>query len=175
MVKTTFKNLTAEKKQRVTAALLTEFSQYQLKDAKVARIVKNAGIARGAFYKYFADLTDAYTYLYGLALRKIHTDVRISPTEFSPANFYEQVVDFLNQTECSEYSALIKLHLLYNENELPQSDQAAVKTRQLAPEVWAAMVLSHEVIKLVFADPASKAASLARFKESLMILKEGKR
>ena len=51
MVSQTFKNLAPLKKERITAALLTEFSTYPLKDAQVARIVKDAQIARGAFYK----------------------------------------------------------------------------------------------------------------------------
>ena len=57
----TFQNLKDEKKQRVTAALLTEFSQHSLPDAEVARIIKQAGISRGAFYKYFPDLTPTCT------------------------------------------------------------------------------------------------------------------
>lgn len=67
MVKETFTNLDEHKKQRVTQALLHEFSQHSLADAQVARIVKEANIARGAFYKYFTDLTDAYLYLYQIA------------------------------------------------------------------------------------------------------------
>ena len=62
MVKQTFFNLPDEKKQRVTTALLHEFSNHPLPDAQVARIVTEAEIARGAFYKYFDDLTDAYAY-----------------------------------------------------------------------------------------------------------------
>ena len=55
----TFLNLKPEKQARIYAALLTEFSAYPLAKAQVARIVKEAQIARGAFYKYFADLNDA--------------------------------------------------------------------------------------------------------------------
>ena len=72
MPTSTFRHLTVEKRARITDALLTEFSQYGLADAQVARIVADAQIARGAFYKYFKDLTDAYQYLYGVALDEIH-------------------------------------------------------------------------------------------------------
>ena len=68
MPSTTFKNLNRQKKELITNALLTEFSQHSLASAQVARIVKQAGIARGAFYKYFADLTEAYQYLYQVAI-----------------------------------------------------------------------------------------------------------
>ena len=50
MPKSTFENLPEAKKQRVWRALLNEFSQHDLADAQVARVVKNAEIARGAFY-----------------------------------------------------------------------------------------------------------------------------
>ena len=64
MVSETFINLSDEKKQKIEGALLKEFSTYPLAKAQVARIVKDAGIARGAFYKYFGDLKDSYIYLW---------------------------------------------------------------------------------------------------------------
>ncbi|MDF7639748.1 TetR/AcrR family transcriptional regulator [Lactobacillus sp. ESL0791] len=172
MVKQTFINLPEKKRQRVTAALLKEFSQYPLKDAEVAHIVRDAGIARGAFYKYFIDLIDAYRYLYRIALSKIHTDVKITDT-FQPEIFYEQVVNFLDQTEHSEYAPLIRMHILYNESVLPHAYKNLAKLHHLSAEIWTAMVLSHDVIRLVFTDPKNKDNDLARFKESLMILKRG--
>lgn len=64
MPSSTFTNLPDEKRQRIEAALLNEFSNHTLATAQVARIVKDAQIARGAFYKYFDNLTDAYSYMY---------------------------------------------------------------------------------------------------------------
>lgn len=68
----TFKHLPTEKRQRVDRSLLNEFSQHPLATAQVSRIVKDAGIARGAFYKYFQDLPDAYLYLYQKAMKQVH-------------------------------------------------------------------------------------------------------
>ena len=48
MVLATFQHLDQTKQQRVLAALVTEFSQHPLAQAQVARIVKQADIARGA-------------------------------------------------------------------------------------------------------------------------------
>ena len=79
MVKQTFKNLPSAKRRRIEAVLLEEFSTYPLADAKVSHIVKNANIARGAFYKYFDDLIDAYVYMYHIAIEDIHA--RMSPNE----------------------------------------------------------------------------------------------
>ena len=84
MVSETFINLSDEKKQKIVGALLKEFSTYPLAKAQVARIVKDAGIARGAFYKYFGDLKDSYTYLYGLAMKDVHMGLPTRLRDFEP-------------------------------------------------------------------------------------------
>ena len=43
----------------------------------------------------------------------------------------------------------------------------------MKPEIWCAMVLSHEVINSAFADPDNKEQNLKRFKESLELIKRG--
>jgi AcrR family transcriptional regulator len=68
MVKATFTRLPKEKQERIYKQMLIEFSRYPLGKAKVAHIVEGADIARGSFYKYFDDLTDAYRYTLGRVL-----------------------------------------------------------------------------------------------------------
>ena len=173
MVKSTFKNLPEEKKQRITAALLHEFSDHSLPDAQVARIVKEANIARGAFYKYFDDLTDAYTYLYEIAVQEIHTNMNPGD-KFDPDFFYEQVVKFIDETQHGKYEALMKQHMLHNESALPDGmNTNSEQLLHMTPEMWAAMVLSHEVINSVFADPIHEKQNLARYKESLYLIDRG--
>lgn len=173
MVKQTFINLPDAKKKRITAALLHEFSSYPLAKAQVARIVKEAGIARGAFYKYFADLTDAYLYLYRQAIRKIHW--QINPTsDFKAAFFYDRVCQFINQTQGSKYEQLMKMQMLHNESALPELRQInSAQLLQMSPAMWSAMVLSHQTINSIFADPAQQKHYLARFKESLQLIERG--
>lgn len=173
MVKQTFLNLPDEKKKRITAALLHEFSNHALIDAQVARIVKDANIARGAFYKYFDNLTDAYTYLYRIAIQEIHMNMHPSE-KFDPAFFYDRVCEFISETQHSKYGAMMKLHMLRNEAALP----GAMKTNseqllKMSPEMWSAMVLSHEVINSVFVDPENREKNLKRFKESLYLIDRG--
>lgn len=115
MVSETFINLSDEKKQKIAQALLKEFSTYPLAKAQVARIVKDAGIARGAFYKYFGDLKDAYGYLYSLAMKEVHMGPPTRLKEFDPEFFYKMTVNFIDQTENSIYFDLIKLHLSQNQ------------------------------------------------------------
>ena len=173
MVKATFTRLPEVKKQRITKALLNEFSHHALTDSQVARIVKDAEIARGAFYKYFDDLTDAYMYLYRIAIRDIH--VNMSPGDkFDPDFFYERVLKFIDDTRHSKYEPMMRLHMLQNEAALPSSMR--INSEQLlhmSPEMWGAMVLSHEVIISVFADPDNKEQNLKRYKEALYLLDKG--
>lgn len=113
MVKSTFLNLPEEKGESHRGAL-HEFSTHALTEAQVARIVKEAGIARGAFYKYFDDLTDAYTYLFKIAIQEIHMNMQ--PTDkFDPDFFYDRVCKFISKTQHSKYEPMMKLHMLRNE------------------------------------------------------------
>lgn len=173
MVKQTFLNLPQEKKKRVEQAMLHEFSTYPLAKAQVARIVKEANIARGAFYKYFADLTDAYVYIYQQALRAIHW--QINPQgEFKAVAFYDRVCQFISQTQHSRYEPLVKMHMLHNETAVPKLTKTnAAPLLQMSPAMWSAMVLSHQTISAIFANPAHKRQDLARLRESLNLIERG--
>lgn len=175
MVKSTFLNLPEEKKQRITKALLHEFSDYPLGKAQVARIVKEANIARGAFYKYFNDLTDAYIYLYKIAIKDIH--MNMSPgNKFDPDFFYDRVAKFIDKTRHGKYEAMMKMHMLHNEAALPNSMKTnSEQLLHMTPEIWMAMVLSHEVINSVFADPVHEEQNMARYKESLYLIGRGEK
>ncbi len=162
-----FENLPQPKKDRITAALLTEFSDHSLAEAQVARIVTGADIARGAFYKYFADLTDAYQYLYGVALTHIHHEFgRPTGAAFNPDSYYEAVASFVDHVAASPYDQLIKRHYRENESLLP--------TRALPEDLpvadWAAMTLSHATIKEIMLQPDQQNTALARFRQALTLL-----
>lgn len=173
MVKATFKNLPSAKRERIEKALLEEFSTYPLADAKVSHIVKKADIARGAFYKYFDDLTDAYVYMYHIAIDTIHANM--SPNEkFDPDHFYDRVTKFIDKTQNSKYEPMMKLHMSQNEYLIP--DNFKIYSRQLlnmSPQLWSAMVLSHEVINLCLSDPENQEKNLARYKKSLCMIAKG--
>ncbi|CAJ1230192.1 transcriptional regulator [Levilactobacillus zymae] len=163
----TFDHLAPEKKDRITAALLTEFSQYGLADAQVARIVTAAGIARGAFYKYFADLTDAYQYLYGVALSEIHQAIPSEARNGDLMTDYQAVVQFVDQVSNSRYYRLIQRHFTQNESLVPAPPLAPATMPATA---WAAMVLSHATIKEILLAPDQQAAALQRLRTALAAL-----
>ena len=163
----TFQRLTPEKKDRITSALLSEYSQRPLALAQVAPIVKEAQIARGAFYKYFADQKDAYQYLYQLALKEIHADTQNLPlTKETVDVFVEQTRLFLDTVATCKYRNLIKLHTLYNAAYLGEKPLPI----QLPPEIWATANLCHQAIKDVMLAPETKEAVLDRLKATLQKL-----
>jgi AcrR family transcriptional regulator len=171
MVKETFINLPLAKKNLITNALLNEFSKYPLSKSQVARIVKNAGISRGSFYKYFSNLEDAYQYLYHYAMLQIHIPVR-KMQKFSSSFFYKMVVNFIDQTQTSKFADLVKMHILYNEYVLsPHFPEA--NSLQLDNQNWSAMVLSHSAIRMILENEKQKEKILTYFKAGLELLEKG--
>ncbi|MBD5429594.1 TetR/AcrR family transcriptional regulator [Lactobacillus sp.] len=171
MVKSTFQNLSVEKRKRIEQALLNEFSHYSLTKAQVSRIVKDAQIARGAFYKYFDDLNDAYRYIYHQAIQEVHLGYRGLTKEYNPDLFYQMTVDFINKTEQSPYRELIKFHILENDTQFQPDPKRLNSQLLLDASNWSAMVLTHEVIHLVLFDPEHRKQNLERYRQSLELLK----
>ncbi len=60
MPKKTFFNLAPEKREVIMIAARKEFARVPLADASIARIIKDADIARGSFYQYFEDKDDLF-------------------------------------------------------------------------------------------------------------------
>lgn len=63
MPKPTFHNLRPEKRQRIIAAAIAEFSAQPYARATLDRIVEAAGISKGSMYQYFAGKADLYRWL----------------------------------------------------------------------------------------------------------------
>ncbi|ANZ69221.1 TetR/AcrR family transcriptional regulator [Pediococcus claussenii] len=141
----------ADKRNAITNALLTEFSNYSLADSQVARIVKDANISRGAFYNYFKDLSEAYQYLYGLALKDIHSNITHNPT-LSSVDFVNEVRSFLKSTKKSTYYHFIQMHYRYNESYVAKRVVPADSQNNIH---WAQTVLSHEVIRDSLLQPST--------------------
>lgn len=91
MVRQTFLNLEAEKRERIFHAALEEFARYPLQSASTNRIVARAGIPKGSIYQYFQDKNDLYRYVVTEAARaklaylSEHTQVN------TPADFFERL------------------------------------------------------------------------------------
>ncbi|MBR1730954.1 MAG: TetR/AcrR family transcriptional regulator [Ruminococcus sp.] len=58
MIKRTFYNLPAEKREKIIDVTRKEFSKGNKKKITINSVIKNAGISRGSFYQYFDDKLD---------------------------------------------------------------------------------------------------------------------
>ena len=168
MVSSTFENLNKDKQAKIIQALLHEFSHHPLSDSQVSRIVSEADIARGAFYKYFTDLNDAYQYIYDLAIKDIHADFSHDPNVYySPDKYLSEVTDFVDQVHNSQYFDLIKMHLTTNEALLEHLHREKFGEVLLKAHVdastWGVAVLTHETIKLILLYPDSEKFLLDRY------------
>ena len=62
----TFFNLPDEKRESLIEIALKEFSSQDYNSASISRIVRQAGIAQGSLYQYFANKKELYLYLLDL-------------------------------------------------------------------------------------------------------------
>ncbi|AYW50639.1 TetR family transcriptional regulator [Tetragenococcus halophilus] len=99
MPKETFLNLSLEKKQHIEQILLEKFYNRHISQVKVSEIVEAMQMSRGAFYKYFQDLEDAYFYLIHKYAMKIHEDILTSISQHKQ-DFFLGIENFLRY--CSE-------------------------------------------------------------------------
>lgn len=63
MPKSTFFNLPADKRERLTELAFDEFASRPYHRASLSRLVARAGIAKGSVYQYFDDKLDLYRWL----------------------------------------------------------------------------------------------------------------
>lgn len=70
MPKTTFYNLTEEKKKLIIDITINEFYQYGYEKASISRIVEKAAIAKGSFYQYFENKEDLFGLIIDTARQK---------------------------------------------------------------------------------------------------------
>jgi len=165
----TFEHLKEPKKTLVTNALIGEFSNYPLKDAQVSRIIEAAVIARGAFYKYFADTNDAYNYVFHLAMADFHMGFnKISESNFNLEEFIDSLTTFIDQVLSSRFYQLLKQHYLYNESSYQKNDQSGLsKMAQLPPVIWSIATLSHEAIRELLTFPEQKQQIIQKLTTSI--------
>lgn len=70
MPKETFYNLPEDKRQKIFAAAVQEFSTQRFSEASINQVIKAAGIPRGSFYQYFRDKEDLFQYMYEQILKE---------------------------------------------------------------------------------------------------------
>ncbi len=110
MPKETFLNLSNEKRQAIIHVLLKNFSNQPISQVKVSAIVADMEMSRGAFYKYFEDLEDAYSFTIKHYSSQIHRGI-LNHIEAQKTNFFLGIENYLAwcsslKTESNEWQAI---------------------------------------------------------------------
>lgn len=164
-----FLRLPQAKQAKVVATLFHEFSSHSLADACVARIVTETGMARGTFYNYFTDLQDAYLYLFGHEMAKIHRPFDLNADTIPVDEVIQQLDNFLTEVYQRQLRQLLIFHFQTNEGLLRhtrQQDQWQEK-QEVSPLMWAVKTLVHQSITEALIKPAQTQLILERLKLTL--------
>jgi len=112
VIKPTFYNLPAEKRRRITAAILTEFSESPDEKVSINRIIRRAGISRGSFYQYFEDKVDLIEVLMKSFVETVLETIEPAAAAGSDIfSTYEQLFDTIITVaeDCENRSALRRI------------------------------------------------------------------
>lgn len=169
-----FESLKSDKKLRITKALMDEFASHSLASAQVARIVKQAHIARGSFYVYFTDLDDAYLYAYGQAMRHLHHPLNFTgPQNPSVDDYLFAVKNFLQTVEEQQLRQWMVFHIRINVGLLHAHGHEInpnVVTSKKDDRLWAIQTLVHQSINEALVNPNRQGAIVKRLGSMLHLL-----
>lgn len=129
MPKSTFFNLSTNKRQWVEDILLNVFYDRHISQVRVSEIVDQMQMARGSFYKYFEDLEDAHLYLIRRSSGEIHQD--ILQEIYRGGDFFQGVENYLKKAAETDHGGTCwkKLQLLTK-----SSDIFAKRREDITPE-----------------------------------------
>ena len=192
MPKTTFFNLSDEKKDRIFDAALQEFSARTFSQASLNQIIKNAGIPKGSFYQYFDSKEDLYLYLREIASKKMK-EILSREIEMNPdADAFEVILyetrEFLERGETKPgYIEAAMLAGLDNSEFIKKlrnsSNEKYIKMVEhdkerglIKPEVDSELVvnmISSFSLNEYFRDGSDKEKYLKNLSNAIKVIKEG--
>lgn len=160
----TFFNLPEQKKQRLIAGAMKEFTERSLNEASISNIIKNAEISRGSFYQYFEDKKDLYFFLIGKFKHNYH---RLMVNSFKEAEgdfyrgyqiFAERYIQNIMDSEKFGFFKNMYLHMNYLINQ-----ESGVNTFMPSSSMKKKAVLNKEDILNVVKREQVKACSDQEF------------
>ena len=86
-----FLQLDEEKRERVLSAAISEFADENYGNASMNRVVKAAGISKGALFKYFTSKAGLFAYVYRMALGRVKDYLRQVRDESAAENFFSRL------------------------------------------------------------------------------------
>ena len=109
MPKPTFERLPEDNKERIFSAAVKEFGQRSVLDPNLSNIVKDAKIARGSIYQYFANKEDIYVYVFDTLRAKRAEYVKPAYELFKKEPFLKFFEEFYIRD--SEFLMMHPLHI----------------------------------------------------------------
>jgi len=167
----TFFNLSEEKKKRLIAGAMKEFSTKSLNDASISNIVKNATISRGSFYQYFEDKKDLYFYLIGkfrYNYRKLMYDSFVKEEgDFFKGykNFGEKYILYIRQSPKFGFFENMYLHMNYQINQEARLDFDKAKGKVMPEGKRIVDVIKRDSLKI---DTEEELVSIVRYLLSIL-------
>ena len=111
MIKSTFYNLSDDKRNRVLQSVMEEFAASESEKISINRIIKRANISRGSFYQYFDDKVDLVEVLIRTLVDMSIKDAYRALSESDGDIFvlYETVLDVLiNLSKDEFYNSIMR-------------------------------------------------------------------
>ena len=143
MPKKTFFNLPEEKRETLIKIALEEFSSQDYNSASISRIVRQAGIAQGSLYQYFADKKDLYLYLLDLLSKTKLSFLRDSYPPQTQMDFFEYLSWVFETSLLFDvtYPAFSRLSYRVFYGGIPFEDPASDRFKQGSAEFMRQMVV----------------------------------
>ena len=131
----TFLNLDEETRRRIIDTAFLEFTMNDYKNASLSAIIKNLGLAKGSFYRYFSSKKDLYLYLVEYATNTRYDEID-KLTEQLPEKFENLLkINFLNKIKYDRnfplYSGFTYRVMLELNNDELQNISQSVKQKVL--------------------------------------------
>lgn len=123
----TFFRLRDEKQEAVLRAAIRQFTEHGFAGAKIADIARDAGIAKGSMYQYFADKEELFVYCaqWGLSIFMQKLDARMHIGDMDVFEYFE---DNMAKTETieEEHELVIFMQAIGREPELAEPSMKAM-------------------------------------------------
>ncbi|MEW6593832.1 MAG: TetR/AcrR family transcriptional regulator [Thermodesulfobacteriota bacterium] len=139
----TFTNLPPDKQQRVTAAAIGEFAANGYQRASLNTIVRQAGIAKGSIYQYFANKEALFLHVFEAFALFIKREVKAQVGKETAADFFAHVRGVLLAgiafIDANPQAFELYLKILF-EQDVPQRERLVAQLRLFSAEYFSPLL-----------------------------------
>lgn len=143
--KNTFMNLAPEKRERILAAMVSEFARNGYRKASLNSIVSQSGISKGSLYQYFSSKEEIFLFVFDQFTTLVKRSIRSGVENLggTGAGFWGMVkgvvlagIGFIDR-----YPQYFQLYLrVLFEHDLPQREELIARVRLFSREYFAPLV-----------------------------------